>query len=93
MRKQIKAFFQQYIDMADAVNYLTHHMSYYFINVCDKEYTMFGKAQLRFLVSAKVDKLSDKQIDKVIKIALQNVIANNKANYMVTHNAIYLSAV
>ena len=92
MLQQIKQFFKKSNEMVDAVDYLTNHMNYHLANICDKEFTMFGKQQLHFLVNSKTNNLNNKQIDKVINLALHNVVSNNKAKYMITKNAIYLSA-
>ena len=91
MIKQIREWFNSYPDTIKAVNYLTNYINYNFTNNHDPEFTKFGKGQLRFLVQSRWQ-LSDKQVDKVIKITLSNIVTNTKSGFMVTKNAIYLAA-
>lgn len=95
MLKQIKHFFKKYNDMASAVDYLTNHMSYHImsthkISTSGDAFTMFGREQLHFLVVSRVS-LSNKQVDRVVSLAIKNVVASTKASFMVTRNAIYMA--
>ncbi len=95
MLKQIKQFFKKYNDMAHAVDYLANHISYHLMNnhkisSNGDTFTMFGREQLHFLVVSRVS-LSNKQVDRVVSLAIKNVVAGTKANFMVTRNAIYMA--
>ncbi len=95
MLKQIKQFFKKYNDMAHAVDYLANHMTYHLINTHKignngDTFTMFGREQLHFLVVSRVS-LSNKQVDRMVSLAIKNVIASTKASFMVTRNAIYMA--
>lgn len=97
MLKQIKQFFKKYNDMANSVDYLTNHMSYHLMNTQQissngDTFTMFGREQLHFLVVSRVS-LSNKQVDRVVSLAIKNVVASTKASFMVTRNAIYMALV
>ena len=91
MIDKIKGLFSSYTNMTHAVNYLANHISYHFNNSRDTEFVKFNKAQLRFMVIARW-KLSKKQIDKVIRLACNNVVSDAKSNFMVTKCSIYLAA-
>ncbi len=95
MLKQIKRYFKKYNDMASSVDYLTNHMSYHLMNTHKignngDTFTMFGREQLHFLVVSRVS-LSNKQVDRVVSLAIKNVVASTKATFMVTRNAIYMA--
>lgn len=95
MLKQIKQFFKKYNDMASAVDYLSNHISYHLMNTSKSSnngdtFTMFGREQLHFLVVSRVS-LTNKQADRVVNLAIKNVIASTKASFMVTRNAIYMA--
>lgn len=81
--------------MANAIDYLTNHMSYHLMNTQQissngDTFTMFGREQLHFLVVSRVS-LSNKQVDRVVSLAIKNVVASTKASFMVTRNAIYMA--
>ena len=96
MLGKIKQYFKKYNDMANAVDYLTKHMSYhlmsiYKISTRDDTFAMFGYNQLKFLIASRVNDLNSKQINKIINIALKNVITTTKAGFMATNRAIYIA--
>ena len=81
--------------MAGAVDYLANHISYHLMNnhkisSNGDTFTMFGREQLHFLVVSRVS-LSNKQVDRVVSLAIKNVVASTKASCMVTRNAIYMA--
>ncbi|MCE3269021.1 MAG: hypothetical protein K0R49_1273 [Burkholderiales bacterium] len=95
MLKQVKKFFKTYKDMAYAVDYLTNYMSYNLMNTRKTSYrgdplTIFGREQLRFLLTSRVN-LTSQQADRVINVALNNVISKTKASFMITRDSIYMA--
>lgn len=95
MLKQIKSFFKKYNDMTDAIEYLANYISYHLMNSykikdSNKNFAIFGREQLAFLITSRIGSLTNKQVDQVINSALKNVSIKTKLSFMVNRNIIYL---
>lgn len=91
MMLKVKKWFKKQVEICRTIDYVENHISYRLLNEQNKDFIIFDREQLRFLVVAKVANLTEKQINRIIKLAIKEAIIQNKANFLITRHHVYLA--